>query len=70
MEIKEALNVLKQVIDQSVAEGVFKHTDGVLVVHEAFKTVLSELNKVHNTPKETTKTAQTENPKMEVVIDN
>jgi hypothetical protein len=43
MELKEALVVLKQVIDQSISEGVFKHIDGVITVHNAFQTILNKL---------------------------
>ena len=68
MEIKEALNVIKQVIDQSVAEGVFKHSDGVIIVHNAFKVVLAEVNRLQSNQKETPKVDTKEQAPMEVVI--
>ena len=43
METKQAVQVLKQVIDQSIQNGVFKNAESVSVVLQAFQVVLNEL---------------------------
>lgn len=43
METKQAVQVLKQVIDQSIQSGVFKNAESVSVVLQAFQVVLKDL---------------------------
>ena len=43
MEKKQAAQILKQVIDQSIQAGVFKNAESVGTVITAFQVVLKEL---------------------------
>ena len=43
METKQAVQVLKQVIDQSIQSGVFKNAESVSVVLQAFQVLLKDL---------------------------
>lgn len=48
-EKQEALNTIKQVIDQSVKRGLFENTDTVLVVNNALQFIAQELLKEQTT---------------------
>lgn len=43
MKKEQALQVIKQVIDLSIASGVFKNTESVITASQALQVLISEL---------------------------
>lgn len=43
MKKEQALQIIKQVIDQSIATGVFKNTESVIKTSQALQVLISEL---------------------------